>query len=297
MTDLRCRGLLDSTLIVWMGEFGRTPKINETRRPRPLPQRLVDRAGRRRDQGRPGDRQHRRRRRGGQGPARHGARPARDRRQGPGDRPDQAEHRRQRPADPARRPEGQTRSRKSWDDGRSGLSGRSPWLPPPRKNPRRPRPRRDAARHLVFLAENRPVFLRLRITSGRPAVRGVVDRLGPGASRHPRPQRRRQAHDQGGRPQDRSPRSSGWRPARPAPVPLGGSWTSTPRTASSRSTSWPRPSARSWARSGSRSGGRRSAAPTRSSTSSTATRTASSPGPSWRRSPDRCGRSTSTTTR
>jgi len=28
MTDLRTRGLLDSTLIVWMGEFGRTPKIN-----------------------------------------------------------------------------------------------------------------------------------------------------------------------------------------------------------------------------------------------------------------------------
>jgi hypothetical protein len=30
MADLRARGLLDSTLIVWMGEFGRTPKINET---------------------------------------------------------------------------------------------------------------------------------------------------------------------------------------------------------------------------------------------------------------------------
>ncbi len=30
MTDLRSRGLLDSTMIVWMGEFGRTPKINET---------------------------------------------------------------------------------------------------------------------------------------------------------------------------------------------------------------------------------------------------------------------------
>ena len=30
MNDLRTRGLLDSTLIVWMGEFGRTPKINET---------------------------------------------------------------------------------------------------------------------------------------------------------------------------------------------------------------------------------------------------------------------------
>ncbi len=28
MKDLKARGLLDSTLIVWMGEFGRTPKIN-----------------------------------------------------------------------------------------------------------------------------------------------------------------------------------------------------------------------------------------------------------------------------
>jgi len=28
MDDLRSRGLLDSTLIVWMGEFGRTPRIN-----------------------------------------------------------------------------------------------------------------------------------------------------------------------------------------------------------------------------------------------------------------------------
>ena len=28
MSDLRTRGLLDSTLIVWMGEFGRTPRIN-----------------------------------------------------------------------------------------------------------------------------------------------------------------------------------------------------------------------------------------------------------------------------
>jgi hypothetical protein len=30
MNDLRARGLLDSTLIVWMGEFGRTPKINDS---------------------------------------------------------------------------------------------------------------------------------------------------------------------------------------------------------------------------------------------------------------------------
>src|SRR5262249_15351113 len=28
MDDLKQRGLLDSTLLVWMGEFGRTPKIN-----------------------------------------------------------------------------------------------------------------------------------------------------------------------------------------------------------------------------------------------------------------------------
>ncbi len=31
MEDLKGRGLLDSTLIVWMGEFGRTPKINPQR--------------------------------------------------------------------------------------------------------------------------------------------------------------------------------------------------------------------------------------------------------------------------
>jgi uncharacterized protein (DUF1501 family) len=28
MTDLKDRGLLDNTLVVWMGEFGRTPRIN-----------------------------------------------------------------------------------------------------------------------------------------------------------------------------------------------------------------------------------------------------------------------------
>ena len=31
MEDLKSRGLLESTLIVWMGEFGRTPKINNNR--------------------------------------------------------------------------------------------------------------------------------------------------------------------------------------------------------------------------------------------------------------------------
>jgi uncharacterized protein (DUF1501 family) len=29
--DLDSRGLLDDTLVVWMGEFGRTPKINENK--------------------------------------------------------------------------------------------------------------------------------------------------------------------------------------------------------------------------------------------------------------------------
>ena len=29
VADLADRGLLDSTLIVWMGEFGRTPRINQ----------------------------------------------------------------------------------------------------------------------------------------------------------------------------------------------------------------------------------------------------------------------------
>jgi uncharacterized protein (DUF1501 family) len=28
LTDLKERGLLDSTLVIWMGEFGRTPRIN-----------------------------------------------------------------------------------------------------------------------------------------------------------------------------------------------------------------------------------------------------------------------------
>ena len=30
ITDLRDRGLLDTTLILWMGEFGRTPRINRS---------------------------------------------------------------------------------------------------------------------------------------------------------------------------------------------------------------------------------------------------------------------------
>ena len=70
MAELKERGLLDSTLIVWMGEFGRTPKINGNTRTRPLSQRLVHGAGRRRHQRRSGRRPHQRRRHHGRRPAR-----------------------------------------------------------------------------------------------------------------------------------------------------------------------------------------------------------------------------------
>ena len=47
--DLKDRGLLDSTLVIWMGEFGRTPRIN-TRGPKPgrdhYPRAWSTRAGR-----------------------------------------------------------------------------------------------------------------------------------------------------------------------------------------------------------------------------------------------------------
>ena len=36
LEDLDSRGLLDETLVVWMGDMGRTPRINKARRPRSL---------------------------------------------------------------------------------------------------------------------------------------------------------------------------------------------------------------------------------------------------------------------
>ena len=36
--DLKARGLLEDTLVLWGGEFGRTPYAQGTRRPRPQPQ-------------------------------------------------------------------------------------------------------------------------------------------------------------------------------------------------------------------------------------------------------------------
>ena len=50
VTDLKQRGLLEDTLIVWAGEFGRTP-MSQGRRPGPPQQGLLDLAGRRRIKG------------------------------------------------------------------------------------------------------------------------------------------------------------------------------------------------------------------------------------------------------
>ena len=93
LTDLKQRGLLDETLVIWGGEFGRTPTVElptagrqrrQDQRPRPQPLRLHDVAGRRRRQGRPRPRRHRRVRLPGRRehgprprPARHDPAPAR----------------------------------------------------------------------------------------------------------------------------------------------------------------------------------------------------------------------------
>ena len=60
LKDLKQRGLLDETLVVWATEFGRTPGRRGRRRPRPPPLRLLRLAGRRRHQGRHRPRRDRR---------------------------------------------------------------------------------------------------------------------------------------------------------------------------------------------------------------------------------------------
>ena len=93
--DLAARGLLETTLVVVTGEFGRTPKIGqiaqngmtEKTRPRPLAARLHRAAGRRRRARRPGLRRDQRHRRLRQGPARLAGRPVRHDPAPPGHRP------------------------------------------------------------------------------------------------------------------------------------------------------------------------------------------------------------------
>ena len=61
LADLKERGLLDKTLVVWTGEIGRTPQHQQPGRPRPLRPLLVHGPGRLRHQGRAGVRRERRR--------------------------------------------------------------------------------------------------------------------------------------------------------------------------------------------------------------------------------------------
>ena len=182
MIDLRSRGLLDDTLIVWMGEFGRTPKINESagRDHFPNAWSTVLAGGGLKggqvigDTGADGER--------GQRPARLGARlPGHDR-QGPGARPDGAEHRGEWPADPARRPEGQA------DRGGPGMTPSAGLLvlalalaraavddapasaPPAAKFAALGD---DAVQDLVILGETRPILLRLRVMIGDRSFRAA----------------------------------------------------------------------------------------------------------------------------
>ena len=63
LDDLADRGLLDSTLVIWMGDFGRSPKINRDAGQGSLAAVLFDGACRRRDPRRTGDRRVRQDRR------------------------------------------------------------------------------------------------------------------------------------------------------------------------------------------------------------------------------------------
>ena len=74
LQDLSERGLLDSTIVWWSGEFGRTPKVDVgsalERRPQSLGPGVLRAGGRRRFQGRPGGGRVGRQGRRGEGPAR-----------------------------------------------------------------------------------------------------------------------------------------------------------------------------------------------------------------------------------
>ena len=176
MTDLRSRGLLDSTLDRLDGRVRPDAEDQRVGRPRPFPERLVDRPRRRRDSRRPDDRRHRGRRRSRSrtGPSWFPTCSRPSSRAWGSTRPSRT------PSTTAGRSGSSTRrptpSRNSSDDGRGGRSWSSPWPPRPRRTRRRPRPAAMAARHLIFLAENRPVFLRLRVTSqGRPFEASWID--------------------------------------------------------------------------------------------------------------------------
>ena len=106
LDDLAARGLLDETLVVMLGEFGRTPRISRADarrrpRPRPLAVRLPGRLRRRGRGRRPGHRQVRPAGRLSGHPFLRPARPGRDHLPRPRRRPGHRAPRPPRPSDPA----------------------------------------------------------------------------------------------------------------------------------------------------------------------------------------------------
>ncbi len=296
MTDLRSRGLLDSTLDRLDGRVRPDAQDQRVGRPRPFPQRLVDRTRRRRDPRRADDRRHRGRRRRDQGPARPGPRPARDRRSRAwgSTRPSRTPSRTAgRSGSSTRRP---TRSRNFSDDGRAAFLVLALARRAVARARAGRRPRAAAARHLIFLAEQRPIFVRLRVTSGgRPfeaswidsirAIHASLDRNGDGTltTKEADPKivdGARAAGDGRGRG------ARSWRAGRP-PERRQGLDRRAGRGPPSDPGSVPAP--------GRAAGGRPHRCALRSARPRQGRRAHA--GPSWRRSPDRCGRSTSTITK
>ena len=130
--DLQARGLLDTTLIVWMGEFGRTPKINNNAGRDHFPAAWTtvlagggikggQAIGRTSADGNDG-----------RGSARRRPRPHGHDLQGAGDRPVEAEPLGRRPSDPDRRPRPPGRSRRPSHDLRTSPTrpGHGPGMPP-----------------------------------------------------------------------------------------------------------------------------------------------------------------------
>ena len=204
------RGLLDSTLIVWMGEFGRTPKINPQagRDHFPAAWTTVLAGG--------GIK-------GGQVIGSSGAdgMEAKDRPvvgprlpghglQGAGHRPHGTERLRHRPADPDRRPQGQTDPGGArmnslvlacWSLARGGRARACiPRRPMPttaaRSQPGSSDADRDAVQDVMFLSDTRPIFIRLRLDAGRQGVPRGLARRGESHPCLPRPRQRRHP-DQG----------------------------------------------------------------------------------------------------
>jgi len=101
--DLVERGMWNNTVVLWMGEFGRTPRINQKHRPRSLGAVLVGGGRRRRHQGRPGLRLDERRRHRHRQGRMLDRRPVRDGLRRPGLKPDAQDSRQPRPAAAHRR--------------------------------------------------------------------------------------------------------------------------------------------------------------------------------------------------